>query len=477
MPSSVVSAWLRRAIVCLFLCCSPAWGGTLLPERLPAEAEAALARAGLPADALAVQVVEVGAAEPRLAHRTEASLQPASLMKLVTTYAALDLLGPAYTWNTPVHVDGPVEDGVLHGNLYLKGEGDPTLVMERLWQLLRRVQQLGVREVRGDIVLDRLAFDLPEGDPGAFDGEPLRPYNVAPDALLVNFKALQLTFTPDPDRGIARISVDPPLAGVSVDARVPLDHTAGCSDWQAGLRGELGGTERLWFRGAYALACGEKTWSLAYADPGSYNARAVEGMWLSLGGRLRGWVRDGVAPVGVPPLFTAVSPPLAEVVRDINKYSNNTMARQLFLTLGLVQHGIGSQETAERALREWADAKWGATPELVLDNGAGLSRESRVSAAFLTRLLQAAWAGRVMPEFIASLPVTGVDGTLKRYTASPQTAHLKTGTLRDVSGVAGYVLAASGKRYVLVAIVNHPRAAAARPVLEALIDWTAKDLP
>ncbi|WKB51898.1 D-alanyl-D-alanine carboxypeptidase/D-alanyl-D-alanine endopeptidase [Eleftheria terrae] len=469
-------AWLCGGIVpVFFLSCSLAWGGTLPPAPLPAAVDAALARAKVPREALAAEVIEVGAALPRLAWRERAGVQPASLMKLVTTYAALELLGPAYTWSTPVYADGVVQDGVLQGDLHLQGLGDPTLVMERLWALLRRVQQLGIQEVRGDIVLDHIAFDAIGSDPAAFDGDPLRPYNVAPDALLINFKALSLDFVPDPARGVARIAADPPLAGVSIDTMVPLDHTAPCSDWQAALKAELGGRERLLFRGAYPLACGEKSWSLAYADPASFNARAVEAMWRGLGGRLGGGVREGVAPPAAKPLHVAVSPPLGQVVRDINKFSNNTMARQLYLTLGLVAQGVGSLETAEVAVRQWAVAKWGEAPELVLDNGAGLSREGRLSAQFLARLLQSAWASPVMPELLASLPIAGVDGTLKRFAAAPGRAHLKTGTLRDVVGVAGYVLAASGRRYVVVAVINHPEAAAARPVLEALVDWAARD--
>lgn len=443
---------------------------------LPLEVQAALARARIPTDAIAVQVVEVDGSVPRLAHRVDASVNPASIMKLVTSYAALELLGPTYAWTTSVQADGPVSGGVLDGNLYVKGSGDPSLVFERLWLLLRRVQQLGVQEVRGDIVLDRSAFQVPEIDPGAFDGEPLRPYNVLPDALLINYKTLSLNFVPDAQRGTARVLADPPLAGVAVDPFVPLDLMAPCADWRGALKAELADPQRVAFHGAYNLACGEKTWQLAYVEPASHAARAVAGLWAQLGGRLGGVVRDGVAPPGLAPLAVSTSAPLAEVVRDINKFSNNTMARQLFLTLGHVLHGVGSPETARAVVNRWIEAKWGPAPEVTLDNGSGLSREARATVHFLARLLQSAWASPVMPELASSLPVTGQDGTLRRFTASAGTAHLKTGSLRDVQGVAGYVLAASGKRYVLVAIVNHPNAPAARPAIEALIDWTAKDL-
>jgi D-alanyl-D-alanine carboxypeptidase/D-alanyl-D-alanine-endopeptidase (penicillin-binding protein 4) len=229
------------------------------------------------------------------------------------------------------------------------------------------------------------------------------------------------------------------------------------------------------FAGGYAAACGELAWPVASVEPARYDERALRGLWQEMGGRLRGTVRDGLAP-GTPPTFESRSPTLAELVRDINKYSNNVMAQQLFLTLGLTQRGAGTPEAARDVLRQWAAQRFGSVAAtLVLDNGSGLSRESRLSAQLLTRLLLAAWASQVMPELLGSLPVSGVDGTLTGSQASLVRAHLKTGSLRDVAGIAGVVLANSGRRYVVVAIANHPNASAARPALAALVQWAAND--
>jgi D-alanyl-D-alanine carboxypeptidase/D-alanyl-D-alanine-endopeptidase (penicillin-binding protein 4) len=364
---------------------------------------------------------------------------------------------------------------VLDGDLVIKGSGDPTLVVERVWLMLRRVQQLGVREIRGDIALDRSAFNAPEQSAADFDGDPLRPYNVLPDALMLNYKALVLTFTPDPARGVALVSADVPLAGLRIDAAVPLKAGA-CDDWRAGLRADFSDTSRISFAGAYAAACGEQIWGVAQGDPKTYNARALAGLWQELGGRLRGSVRDGIAPI-TRPSFEVMSPPLAEVVRDVNKYSNNAMAQQLFLSLALVQRGSGTPDAARDLLRQWATERFGAAAAagLVVDNGSGLSRDGRVSARLLMRLLQSAWASPVMPELMSSLPVSGLDGTLKSARATLGRAHLKTGSLRDVAGVAGYVLANSGRRFVVVAIVNDANANAARPALDALVQWAAAD--
>ncbi|HEX3140347.1 MAG TPA: D-alanyl-D-alanine carboxypeptidase/D-alanyl-D-alanine-endopeptidase [Rhizobacter sp.] len=466
-----VRQFLRSLAAPVFLLAAQAHAGPLPPE-----VEAALQRANVPQEALVVVAQEVGASVPRLAWQPQALVNPASLTKLVTTTAALDLLGPAWSWTTPVWLQGSTLNGVLDGNLVIKGSGDPKLVQERLWLLLRRVQQLGVREIRGDIVLDRSAFTLPPHNPGDFDNEPLRPSNVGPDALLLNYKSIALTFTPDAARGVAIVSSEPPLAGVRVDVGVPLTNGP-CDDWRGALKPDFNDPQRIHFLGSYSASCAEKQWPLAYADPRSYNARLLAGLWREMGGRLIGRVREGVAP-SEPPSFELSSPPLAEVIRDINKFSNNVMAQQLFLSLALTQRGQGTPEQARDVLRMWLAERLGENNRgIVIDNGSGLSRETRLSAQLFARLLQAAYAGPAMPELMSSLPVTGIDGTLRRArNAAIGRAHLKTGSLRDVVGIAGYVLSSGGRRYVLVAIVNHPNANAARPALEALVQWTAGDM-
>ena len=193
-----------------------------------------------------------------------------------------------------------------------------------------------------------------------------------------------------------------------------------------------------------------------------------------MGGQLGGAARLGKVPAGATPLFTYTSPPLSQAVQSVNKYSNNVMAQQLFLTLGLEQGGVGDPEVARKAMQTWWARRVGADSVPTFDNGAGLSREARISADGMARMLQRAWASPVMPELMSSLPIVGVDGTLRRSKSrAVGGARLKTGSLRDVLAVAGYVLADDGQRWVLVAFVNHANAAAARPALDALIDWTA----
>ncbi|MDO9459101.1 MAG: D-alanyl-D-alanine carboxypeptidase, partial [Alphaproteobacteria bacterium] len=291
------------------------------------------------------------------------------------------------------------------------------------------------------------------------------------------YQAVIYSFVPDVARGVAAVLAEPALAGALVDASVPLS-SGPCTDWAGALKASFE-PGRTRFAGHYPQACGEQSWAVADPQPASYNARLLEALWRDMGGRLTGRVRDGLAPADKPS-FELRSPPLADVVRDINKFSNNVMAQQLFLTLALARDpGQPATPQAARAeLRRWLTGKLGELPaDTVLDNGSGLSRESRLSALQLARLLAQAYDSALMPELMASLPVSGIDGTMRRARASPGRAHLKTGSLRDVVGRAGYVLSDSGRRYVLVAIIQHANANAARPALEALVQWATRDAP
>ncbi|MBP6644786.1 MAG: D-alanyl-D-alanine carboxypeptidase/D-alanyl-D-alanine-endopeptidase [Burkholderiaceae bacterium] len=478
--------WLRGALLCA--CGIGAAGsGWAQPTVLPPEIEAAISRAKLPRDSLSIVVLDAqgppGRTAARLSHRANHSNNPASVMKLVTTYAALDLLGPAYTWATPVYLDGTVQGGTLKGNLYIKGQGDPKLVLERIWLLLRRVQALGIRQIDGNIVLDRSGFEVPDTDAASFDGEPLRPYNAAPDALLLNFKSIVLSFTPDRSRNQVNISVEPPLAGVQIPASVPLG-SGDCTDYRGALKADFSDPLRIRFGGSYAAACGEKIWPVAYVDPKNYAARAIEGLWKDQGGQLSGSVGYGRVPAHLRPVFEHLSPALADVVRDINKFSNNVMAQQLLLTLGWRMSSppttVASFEASRDVVRRWWKDRLPDVEAPVLENGSGLSRQERIQPLALAQMLQSAYQSPVMSELLSSLPIVGVDGTLRRSKArtAQGAAHLKTGSLRDVAAIAGYVLGNSGKRYVLVAIANHSSPGvvnAARPVFDALIEWTQAD--
>jgi serine-type D-Ala-D-Ala carboxypeptidase/endopeptidase (penicillin-binding protein 4) len=446
-------------------------------DRLPPAVSQALAAAHIPTSAIGIVVQEAGGTSPRLSINADQAMNPASVIKLVTTFTALELLSPAYTWKTGFWSRAPLDHGVLAGDLYLRGSGDPKLTFEQFWLLLRQLRARGVRDIVGDLVLDRSLLSPCECDPAAFDDKPLRAYNVGPDALLVNFKAIRLTLVPLTATNSVQVLAQPEPANLDIVNDIRLGNN-GCGDWKEGLQADLshqGQRWRLTLAGRYSASCGEHDWNLGVMPHADYVRGVFEQLWRELGGSWRGNLREGSVPIEAREIAMIESPPLAEVIRDINKYSNNVMARQLFLTLGAES---GKQPAtvadADAAVHGWLDAHDLHLPELVLDNGSGLSRRARISAGGLARLLGAAWKSPVMPELLASLPLTAVDGTMKKRLngdAIAGQAHIKTGTLDGVKTIAGYVLDRDGHQQIVVFLVNHANAQAAQAAEDALLDW------
>ncbi|MGH8623501.1 MAG: D-alanyl-D-alanine carboxypeptidase/D-alanyl-D-alanine endopeptidase, partial [Burkholderiales bacterium] len=420
---------------------------------------------------------EIGAERPLLAAGAARPMNPASSIKLVTTYAALELLGPAFHWVTEAYAAGPLGDGVLAGDLVLKGRGDPKLTLENFWLLLRSLRSRGLREIRGDLVLDRTYFAAADHDAARCDAQPPRPSNTGPDALLVNFKAVRLTFVPDSEARLVRILSEPALPQVQIVNRLTLVNGP-CGDWVNRLKVDAQGgsaATRISFSGRYAASCGENARSYSVLPHAHYVLGLFRELWRELGGTFTGTVRDGAVGADARLIASVESPALAQVVRDMNKFSNNVMARQLYLTLGA--EGAGEPATAEKAdrvIREWLAGKGLNFPEMVLENGSGLSRVERISARHLGQLLLSSFRSPVMPEFIASLPLAAMDGTMKKRLADAELAgqaHIKTGSLTGVRSIAGYMLDAQGRRLVVVSMVNHPNAVHAQAAQDEFLNW------
>jgi D-alanyl-D-alanine carboxypeptidase/D-alanyl-D-alanine-endopeptidase (penicillin-binding protein 4) len=461
-----------------------AFAAAAAQAQLPEPVARALAQAGIPESAAAFYVHETGAERPLLSVGAERALNPASTIKLLTTYAGLELLGPAYVWVTDAYAGGPVKDGVLAGDLVLRGRGDPKLTIENFWLLLRGLRGRGLREIRGDLVLDRGFFPADEVDPARFDDQPNRPYNTGPDALLINFKAVRLQFIPDVDARTVQIVAEPVLPQVQVVNNLTLDPKGTCGDWAGKVRLEAQGnaqSARFVFNGVFPASCGERTRNFSVLSHAQYVYALFRELWRELGGTFSGGVREGPAADDARLIASVQSPSLSEVVRDINKFSNNVMARQLFLTLGAAGAGApASADKTGRVLRQWLAGKGLSFPELVLENGSGLSRIERISAKSLGELLLAAYKSPVMPELMASLPLAAVDGTMKKRLSGAEVAgqaHIKTGTLSGVRAIAGYVLDARGRRVVVVFIVNHANTGNAQPVQDALLRWVHARAP
>jgi D-alanyl-D-alanine carboxypeptidase/D-alanyl-D-alanine-endopeptidase (penicillin-binding protein 4) len=473
---------IQRFLLCAGLCtlglASHAVAASERPY-LPPGVEQVMARYKVPGTALSVYVREIGRDEPLVSYNATVPRNPASTMKVLTTYAALEILGPAYTWRTRAYATGPVRDQVLEGNLVIEGGGDPFMTADRWWGFVAGLRQEGIARVTGDVVIDNSYF-APQGDDrGAFDNQPYRSYNVLPDALLVNFQTATFSLVPDHAAGVARVSVNPTPANLIVENTVRLLES-GCRRGAAGVSiampdGPSG--NRIAISGDYASGCGPLSFTRAVMRAPDFAYGTFRTLWQQSGGQIDGGLKVGVLPPGAELLYTHDSLSLAEVIRLVNKYSSNSMARILLLTLGAEKVGRpGTTAAGRQAIVEFLASRGVELPELVLENGSGLSRQERVSAAGLADVLTAAWRSQYMPEFAASLPLSATDGTLRKRFRAPEMQgrlRMKTGTLEGVSALAGYVNAASGKTYVTVIMLNHPgvESGPGEQVQAAMIEW------
>jgi D-alanyl-D-alanine carboxypeptidase/D-alanyl-D-alanine-endopeptidase (penicillin-binding protein 4) len=270
---------------------------------------------------------------------------------------------------------------------------------------------------------------------------------------------------------------------VSVASGFKLGDRA-CDDWEDGwvlpeVKKGLAGAIRIRLQGDFPRDCTAET-SVNLIDRVLYADRLFRATWKRLGGTFTGRVRDGTAPADARVLAEHRSRPLGDVVRDVNKSSDNPITRVLFLSMGAAGAlpGEVTAVAAEREVRAWMARRGIDAEGLVLENGSGLSRKERIRPAQLAAVLRAAASSPWSAEFMASLPIVAVDGGMRtrlRASSAAERARIKTGTLRDASAVAGYVKDESGETYVVVAILNHESAnkRVARPILDALVDWVA----
>ncbi|MBU6961394.1 D-alanyl-D-alanine carboxypeptidase/D-alanyl-D-alanine-endopeptidase [Pseudomonas sp. CVAP len=441
---------------------------------LPPSVEKALKASKLQDSALSLVMIPLNGPGTPTVFNADVSVNPASTMKLVTTYAALEMLGPNHQWKTEFYTDGTLNGGILHGNLYLKGGGDPKLNMEKLWLLMRDLRANGVQQVTGDLVLDRSFFVQPQLPEFNDDGkDENKPFLVKPDALMVNLKALR--FVARNDSGKVLVSVEPPIASIRIDNQVKALSGKQCS---GGVRynpvTQADGSVSVTVAGQLADGCSSQTY-LSLLDHATYTAGAVRAIWQELGGSIQGKDRLAAVPKDAKVLARAFSPDLAEIIRDINKYSNNTMAQQLFLSLGAkyrTDADADDAKAAQRVVRQWLAKKGITAPHLVMENGSGLSRAERVSAREMASMLQAAWRSPYSAEFVSSLPISGMDGTMRKRlktTAMRGEAHVKTGTLNTVRAIAGFSRDNNGNTWAVVAILNDPAPFGAHTVLDQVL--------
>ncbi len=444
---------------------------------LPAAVRGVLNVRNLPDDTLSIYIQEVGSSESLLAWNEARPRNPASVAKLLTTLVAIDMLGPSYRWKTEVYLQGKVQDGRLEGNLALKGYGDPFLVTERVWQMLRQIRQSGIQHIDGDLLLDDSYFSVDSADPAGFDGEPLRAYNVYPNALLTNFKVVRYIFEPDPASRAVRVTLDPALDNLQVINQL-AQVKGSCYGYQRGITITPNENyDRFVLSGRFPDGCKSYALDRTALGHNEFTYGLFKSIWQESGGSISGSWKNHVVPPDSTPYLTFESQPLSDVITMINKHSNNVMSRQLLYTLAAETLGApGTEQGGRDVVQQWLDAHNLSSPALRLDNGAGLSRDARVTARQVSDLLHFAYSSPFMPEYLSSLSLSGLDGTLaRRFRNNPLTgkAHMKTGSLDHVSAIAGYLQSRSGRRYIVVALQNHTdvHRGSGEEVQEALLRW------
>lgn len=474
-------------------------------QTIPQSVEISLEKNGIPKDAVSISVIEIqsGPSGKPIGKavsdwRGNTPMNPASTMKLVTTLVGLDILGPQYRWRTSLYTNGKIERGVLKGNLYLQGTGDPKLIPEEMVKLMDSLQKLGIQKIDGDLIFDRSAYAPEVMEQSTIDGEYQRAYNVAPDPLLYAFRTLSFVLSNNRKKEVAEISYTPALLNFQINNQLKTQK-GGCHSWRQDIRFDI--TPELDsdnpnqelaanFSGVFPNTCKETKYNIVALDANSFLTRGFAAAWELAGGK---WEKapngtSGTVPSNAKLLLHFEGIDLENDVQDINKFSNNVMARQILLTLALEKKGKPATiENGVVVIREQLSKLGLNFPELVIENGSGLSRSEAISALHLNELLVTAQQLPIAETFYNSFPIAGVDGTMKHrlITHLRQFLHLKikpevrmkTGSLNDVRSIAGYVVSKSGKMYAVSSFINHPNAKRGLEAHDQLLLWVLEDSP
>lgn len=471
---------------------------------IPQIVATSLERNQIPKDSVSIAVIEIEPSQTGkhiakniLDWRASQSMNPASTMKLVTTLSGLDILGPKYRWNTNIYTDGLIRQGILKGNLYLQGTGDPKLVPEELAKLMKEIKNLGIQKIDGNLFFDRSAYSPSVMEHNTIDGESLRAYNVPPDPLLYAFRTLSFQLGKSRTADFIDISYTPTLSGLKVDNQMQLVDRS-CDNWKAGIRFNLnldeGATTNqplvAQFSGAFPNTCKGVNYNVVALDANTFLTQGFTAAWEQAGGV---WAqpptgKNGAVPLAARLLLQFEGITLGEDVQDINKYSNNVMARQLMLTLALEKMGKpATTANGDLVIQSWLKQNNLDFSSMVIENGSGLSRNEAISAANLNQLLLTARNLPVGDIFYNSLPIAGTDGTMRNrlmtqlrkflHLKKKPEARIKTGSLADVRAISGYVLSKSGKMYAVTSFINHPNAWRGLEAHDQLLTWLLEDGP
>lgn len=404
-------------------------------------------------------------------------MSPASIMKVITTYAALEILGPSHHWDTEFRTDGKMVGDTLKGNLYVQFGGDPKLTLERLWTTLRELRDMGITRIDGDLILDGSYFEVDGGFPEFNDNgnNPYAPFLVEPSAYLTNLNLVHFQVRAD-ERGTQAWST-PDLSEISIDNRVTAVAEGACPsrrnfDWTPVFQDGKKITVRV--TGELPQGCRTKTY-LSLLSQEQYSASLIRSLLGEMGVIVSGGNQTGTTPKDARLVMKTTSPDLVTMVRDINKWSSNVMARQLLLTIGAQNRQKSESDdrvAGIRAIYDWLEDKGINTAGMVIDNGAGLTRHGRITARQGTKILQHAWNSPYSSDLMASMPIIAMDGTMARRlrnTGMDGEGRIKTGSLANVRSIAGFTRDENNTTWAVVGMVNHNPAWNGQAVLDRLL--------
>ncbi len=513
MPKNKISI----AIASFLLIVSCSYASTEI--KLPIDVERAISKSNIPKDAISISVKKVvpqdisgkpfKSAEV-VEWQEDIAMNPASTMKLLTSLAAMEILGPQYRWKTDIFTNGKIQAETLKGDLLVRGSGDPKLIPEEINKILNNLKDFGIKKIDGDLIFDRSAYDSSVKESSFSDGETTRSYNVLPDALLFAFNSFSFQFFPSVDSQYVIIKQTPRIANLKIDNNLRVVD-APCNDWRRNIsmaiNMEKNGSWLASFDGEFPNGCPTANWNVVASNSDDFLSQSIIAAWEDIGGR---WVRKPKVKAAVmdnsfKPIVTHLGVPLHESIKDINKLSNNVMARQVLLTIALEKSGRPSNTSnGTKLVKEWLKKYQLDMPELIIENGSGLSRVERISPKHLNQVLLLGLNSSSRDYYVESLPIAGVDGTMKhrlldkfrkyvpkrsetealeKNTSSlPSSirkygAYIKTGSLADVRSISGYVVSRTGHAYTVTSFINHKNASSGRGIHDALLTWLLDDGP
>lgn len=452
---------------------------TLIHASLPQGIEDIIASYPIDKRSLSIDIHDLHSGLNVGSHNTHAIMTPASVVKVLTTYAALLHLGYDYRWSTLFYYTGTINNGTLYGDLIVKPYGDPNLKHESIQAIAMQIKSKGINAIRGNIIIDRSFFNIGNQDTSGFDERPYIPYNAMPDSMMFNERVTTLNITPH--RGKVKVETDFKDDSFKIinNAKVVYGSCRGSRAWPKIEINKEYEKPLIIVSGTISNRCPTREIKRVITKPYKSFFYALKEALQSVGVTNQSGLQLLTKPQNAKPLFIYKSRTLEQSVAIINKESNNVMARQLMLTLGAYIYNRPSTLYKGRQAIETILAKHGIdlTSQCHIDNGCGLSRTSKLRALDLSRVLISAYS-RYGQRWLNTLSIAGVDGTTKRRfkrSLIKNRGWFKTGTIKGVKNIVGYVRGKSGNLYSVVILVNCKKARYRAKMQNEIIEWLVKN--